>query len=279
MELLYTSDLHGSMSHYQHILSMLSERAPDVLILGGDCLPDGDRGYPHRAVTKFIQHDFKGFLQLAHDLCPDISILTIFGNHDWSFSIDQFAQLQEQSLLRMLSHRDIVAVDHLRFLGLSHCPPAPYWIKDFERRDLTKDTPTEFGGYTYSVRMNGIVSVTGRQFFTQHESLEEMLDKTPVCSGPFILVSHAPPADSNLDLLMEGKHVGSHAVRNFLERRQPILSLHGHLHESPIVSGHISHRFEKCLAVNPGQSLDQLCAIRWHSDTPDEIEHSLNWKL
>jgi len=279
MELLYTSDLHGSMGHYQHLLAMLSEQTPDVLILGGDCLPDGDRGYPYPTVTKFIQHDFKEFLQLVHDLCPDISILTIFGNHDWAFSIDEFVTLQEQSLLRMLSHRDIVAVDNLRFLGLSHCPPAPYWIKDFERRDLKQDTPTEFGGYTYSARMKGIVSVTGRQFFTQHESLEDMLDNTPACADPFILVSHAPPADSHLDLLLEGKHVGSQAVRQFLERRQPILSLHGHLHESPIVSGHISQRYGKCLAVNPGQSLDRLCAVRWHSEKPDEIEHSLNWKL
>ena len=279
MELLYTSDLHGSMAHYQHLLAMLSERTPDVLILGGDCLPDGDRGYPYPTVKKFIQHDFQEFLQLVHDLCPDISVLTIFGNHDWAFSIDEFVKLQEQSLLRMLSHRDIVAVGNLRFLGLSHCPPAPYWIKDFERRDLKQDTPTEFGGYTFSARMKGIVSVTGRQFFAQHESLEDMLDKTPACADPFILVSHAPPADSHLDLLLEGKHVGSQAVRQFLERRQPILSLHGHLHESPIVSGHIAQRYGKCLAVNPGQSLDQLCAVRWRSEKPDEIEHSLNWKL
>jgi len=278
MELLYTSDLHGSMSHYQHVLAMLSEQTPDVLILGGDFLPDGDRGYPYPAVTKFIQKDFKEFLQLVHDLCPDISVLTIFGNHDWAFSIDEFVKLQELSLLRMLSHRDAVIIKGLSFLGLSHCPPAPYWIKDFERRDLKQDEPTEFGGYTWSSQMHGIISVTGRQFFAQHESLEDMLSNSPACSQPFILVSHAPPADSHLDLLLEGKHVGSQAVRQFLEQRQPILSLHGHLHESPIVSGHISQRYGKCLAVNPGQSLDKLCAIRWRSEQPDQIEHSLNWK-
>jgi len=278
MELLYTSDLHGSMSHYQHILAMLSEKAPEVLILGGDCLPDGDRGYPHPTVTKFIQHDFKEFLQLVRDLAPDTAVLTVFGNHDWSFSIDEFAKLQEQSLLQMLSHRDLVKIKDVFFLGLSHCPPAPYWIKDFERRDQSRDEPTEFGGYTWSARMNGIVSVTGRQFFIQHESIEDMLTPAPVGEGPLIFVSHAPPADSHLDLLLEGKHVGSKAVKHFLQKRQPILSLHGHLHESPIVSGHISQRYGKCLAVNPGQSLDKLCAVRWRSDQPDEIEHSLGWK-
>ncbi|MBN1844247.1 MAG: metallophosphoesterase [Sedimentisphaerales bacterium] len=278
MELLFTSDLHGSLKHLEDILSLLEDRPAEVLILGGDCLPDGDRGFPYPLVTQFIRDPFRTFLLQVRQLYPDMHIFSLFGNHDWSFSIDEFARLQEEGLLAMLSHRHIIKVESFSFLGLSHCPPAPYWIKDFERRDRQADPPTEFGGYTWSPPMKGIVSVTGRQFFSQHESIEQMLRQAAPAARPFIFVSHAPPAESHLDLLEAGKHVGSHAVRDYIEQKQPALSLHGHLHESPLVSGHISQQYGDCLSVNPGQKLDALCAIRWNSETPGQVWHSLGWK-
>ena len=39
---------------------------------------------------------------------------------------------------------------------------------------------------------------------------------------------------------------------------QGFLSLHGHVHESPIVSGSHVHQFEKTVAVNAGQVHDKL---------------------
>lgn len=47
-----------------------------------------------------------------------------------------------------------------------------------------------------------------------------------------IFVPHAPPMGSTLDLLSSGRHVGSTAVRTFIERRQPDLVLCGHIHEA-----------------------------------------------
>jgi len=43
------------------------------------------------------------------------------------------------------------------------------------------------------------------------------------------------------------KPVGSTAVRHFIERVQPMLSLHGHIHESP---GYI--RIGRTLCINAG---------------------------
>jgi Icc-related predicted phosphoesterase len=43
--------------------------------------------------------------------------------------------------------------------------------------------------------------------------------------------------------------VGSRAVRKFLEEHQPILSLHGHIHES---RGAV--RIGRTLAINPGST-------------------------
>ena len=55
----------------------------------------------------------------------------------------------------------------------------------------------------------------------------------PVVAAPWIFVCHAPPHDTALDRLPQVPHpIGSRAVRRFIEQRQPLVSLHGHVHES-----------------------------------------------
>jgi Icc-related predicted phosphoesterase len=73
---------------------------------------------------------------------------------------------------------------------------------------------------------------------------------------------HVPPYDSTLDIapeltadlevVMSGSApklvpVGSTAVRELIERYQPLLSLHGHVHESPGAT-----RIGRTLSINPG---------------------------
>lgn len=76
---------------------------------------------------------------------------------------------------------------------------------------------------------------------------------------------HCPPRDTPLDLAprlgedltpvlapggeVEMAHVGSAAVRSALERYQPLLGLHGHIHES---RGFV--KVGRTLAINPGSS-------------------------
>lgn len=47
-----------------------------------------------------------------------------------------------------------------------------------------------------------------------------------------ILLAHVPPHGLRLDLTYSGVHAGSHAVRAFVEERQPALVLCGHVHEA-----------------------------------------------
>jgi Icc-related predicted phosphoesterase len=47
-----------------------------------------------------------------------------------------------------------------------------------------------------------------------------------------VFCPHAPPKDTTCDRIHSGLHVGSTAVRAFIEREQPDLVLCGHIHES-----------------------------------------------
>ena len=88
--------------------------------------------------------------------------------------------------------------------------------------------------------------------------LEKLLEKP----AQAVVALHVPPFDAgidvcpqldeNLKIMTSGgqvlmKPVGSTAVRHFIERVQPMLSLHGHIHESP---GYI--RIGRTLCINAG---------------------------
>ncbi|MCW5981599.1 MAG: metallophosphoesterase [Bryobacteraceae bacterium] len=49
---------------------------------------------------------------------------------------------------------------------------------------------------------------------------------------PLILVCHCPPKDTPLDQASDGVHLGSSAVRAFIDRSQPAYFFCGHIHEA-----------------------------------------------
>jgi len=62
-----------------------------------------------------------------------------------------------------------------------------------------------------------------------------------------ILISHNPPADTICDALENGMHVGSKAVRAFIEQAQPALCFCGHIHEAKGVD-----RIGRTVIINTG---------------------------
>jgi Icc-related predicted phosphoesterase len=107
----------------------------------------------------------------------------------------------------------------------------------------------------------GIMGLGGSNFTpfnTPYEFSEQELDSF-LASGfaqigdgkDFILVSHPPPVQTKTDRLVNGNHVGSSAVRTFIEKKQPLLCLTGHIHES-----RGQDYIGKTLVLNPGMLKD-----------------------
>ncbi|MCK5227029.1 MAG: metallophosphoesterase [Desulfobulbaceae bacterium] len=70
-------------------------------------------------------------------------------------------------------------------------------------------------------------------------------------AGRIILVSHAPPLNTETDRISAGAHVGSVAVRNFIEKVQPEVCLTGHIHEA-----RAEDKIGKTHILNPGMIKD-----------------------
>jgi uncharacterized protein len=73
---------------------------------------------------------------------------------------------------------------------------------------------------------------------------------------PHLLLAHQPPRDTKADVAWAGRHVGSAAVRRYVETTQPIICVCGHIHEGRSVD-----RLGPTLIVNPGAFKDGHYAI------------------
>ena len=66
-----------------------------------------------------------------------------------------------------------------------------------------------------------------------------------------VLISHTPPFNTAADLIGGGVHVGSTAIRKFIEEKQPDFCFTGHIHES-----RGEDRIGRTLILNPGMLRD-----------------------
>jgi Icc-related predicted phosphoesterase len=64
---------------------------------------------------------------------------------------------------------------------------------------------------------------------------------------PLVLMAHQPPVDTKIDRLPNGMHVGSKAVRKFIEKHRPLICFSGHIHEGVGID-----TIEKTKLINPG---------------------------
>jgi len=98
----------------------------------------------------------------------------------------------------------------------------------------------------------------------EDEELREILKRLEtVDGGNLVFVSHSPPY-MILDRVYAGFNVGSKAIRDYIVRVKPLLSIHGHVHEARGVE-----RLGPTTLVNPGPLMRGYYAV---VRLPDAVE-------
>jgi len=87
----------------------------------------------------------------------------------------------------------------------------------------------------------------GDGFSSSDEGFTRWINKENI-SDKCVLLLHGPPYGTLLDLPVEGHHSGNKSTRKFIEKKQPLLVLAGHIHEC---EGH-QDVIGKSLLINPG---------------------------
>lgn len=277
MRLCFTSDLHGNPELYNQLGVLLIRERPDLLILGGDLLPDGELDNPDATQGGYVRERFLPLVRSWRSSVPEMQVATIMGNHDWSCSQRAIVDAHERGEIVYLSHERPWRCNGIHFLGYSRTPPSPYWVKDFERLDRASDATPETGGVVWDHATGSIREVQPVEHFRGNPTIaDDLLHVTPPPS-PWVFVCHGPPFGSKLDQLPHiAEPLGSHAIREFVQRSRPLCSLHGHFHESPDVTGSFMMRIGETHCINPGQHRNELAAVMF--DLPEivgTIRHTL----
>ncbi len=278
-EWFFTNDLHGQSTHYEQLVAIAAAHRPRVVILGGDLCPheSGDAGVRRQRV--FLQGFLVEFARRVREASGGTALLLLMGNDDWSINHDVLAA--HDGTLWHLIHERLVRVDDVPVVGSSWVPITPFTIKDWERwEDGREESPPRLDGWRSTASgLQAFAFDPLRRTPTIAEALAGLAGLSP--PRETVLVSHSPPRDTRCDMVQGGAHVGSRALREWIEAQQPRLVLSGHIHESPRASGAWRDRIGPTEIVNPGQfGTVRLCGVWFDPAAPAEtLRHTVHTGL
>ena len=212
---------------------------------------------------------------------PALRIFAIPGNDDCQTILPALVQLEEKGLIENLHQRRATLGDYA-FVGLAFVPPTPFAIKDFERRDFVGAAPrsTRGGPCVLGTSEGFEILEDFPAFLDSQPTIEEELSRLPVGDPRrTIAVIHCPPSRTRCDVLYNGQHIGSEALRRWIELVQPLLTLHGHIHESPHLSGAFCDRIGTTAVVNPGCDGHRPHLVFITLEDLSALEHSVYGKF
>jgi Icc-related predicted phosphoesterase len=276
MRLVFTADLHGDIDSYRALLDYAVVTGAQVAIVGGDLLPHGFRLHSALATQRdFIGALLRPLLADFHARHPSITVYLLPGNDDWAAAIAMLAELEPQGLAYPLHQRAyaLAPVEEgpggragLWLAGYACVPITPFSIKDYERRDEGPLPPFDFSMAYAS--WDGAIAPIGAGALADRPSIADDLAALARLSDPrrTIYACHTPPSNTALDQMPRDRHVGSHALRAFITGQQPLLTLHGHIHEAPDESGQYAIQVGATWCINPGHSAERFQAVALDTD-------------
>jgi Icc-related predicted phosphoesterase len=275
-EWFFTSDLHGQTSLYDQLLAIAVSQKPRAVIIGGDLTPHSPGVEGLRRQRVFLQGFLVEFARRLRENAPECELMLLMGNDDWAANTDCLDE--HHGTLWHHIHARAVEVDGTRVAGLAWVPITPFGLKDWERwEDGGEESPPKLEGWVS--RGNALEPVrfdASKRTPTIAEALVDLAALSAPAETLYVL--HSPPRGTACDLIAPKQHVGSRAIRAFLEQHQPPLSLSGHIHESPRVSGAYRDFVGHTVVVNPGQfGTSRLCGVWFDPKKPGEtLRHNVH---
>ena len=256
---LYVTDLHGNRRKYERTLALAVETGAWLVVNGGDMYPHGrTHGDQERFIREFLDPHFAKYQEagIRHFGFP--------ANDDLRVHDPLFVEVcSRYPLVENLAGRKIPAGPYA-FLGFNLVSDFPFRLKDRARMDDCEFAfPVQFGTGILS-RADGWEEIPDWMAYAGTlPTIEEELGALPAPGDPgrAVYVIHGPPAGLGLDVVRGGQPVGSHATTRFIEKTQPCLTLHGHLHESPEESSVWMASVGKTVCIQPGQSTTGLTVV------------------
>ena len=282
----FATDLHGSETCWKKFLSAAKFYGADVLICGGDMT--GKAIVPIVSENGHYSYALGGQQQaITADKVGEVeATIRRKGYYPLQMSVERLHELDADAEKRAACFQEVMldgverwmnmASEKLRGSGV-RCFVCPGNDDEMEVDDVVRRSDFVELGEGRVVDIEGFTMIstgwsnptpwnTHREDSEEKlaERIEAMASQVPDPSRA-IFNLHCPPFKSGLDeapaidadmRLIHGgralRPVGSTAVRAAIERHQPLLSLHGHIHES---KGAV--KIGKTLSINPGSAYEE----------------------
>ena len=259
MKVLYTSDLHGEICLYEDLSGLANSSSAEIIAIGGDLLPSfpPSKRYEDMIPNQraFIDEYLLPFFKKTLDTTLVRQIFLIPGNWDLGYP---YLFKQPLEGIVDLSQKNDRLKNGYELIGYPFVPPTPFRPKDYEKMDDSEAPwpPQKNPSYIrVSEQSDRLLSIDPHVYLRERGTIREDLNRVtkPLYYRKAIYIMHSPPAGTKLDFIQDGKPAGSRSIKVFIEEHQPLLTLHGHIHESPELSGAYYDRIGETLCINPGQ--------------------------
>ncbi len=281
----FVSDLHGRKDRYLKLFDRIVENRPNAVFMGGDLLPHGMVPLIEaKAKRGFFTNDFlvRELEKLRSELSEEYpTIFLILGNDDARFEEKSIREAAEKGYWRYIHdrHEDF---EGFTIYGYSYVPPTPFQLKDWERYDVSRYVDPGCVSPEEGIRSVKVPQETIK-YSTIAKDIELLTGKADLRRAVFLF--HTPPYKTKLDrAALDGKfvdhvpmdvHVGSIAVRRFIEIRQPLVTLHGHVHESAKMTGQWKDQIGDTICLSAAHSGPELALVEFDLEHPADAYRSL----
>jgi Icc-related predicted phosphoesterase len=282
---ILVSDLHGDTDRYEKLFGVIASEEPQAVFIGGDLLPSmlkppapGRRDWAD-FVGEYLMVELSRLRTRMGDAYPGIFV--IMGNDDGRVFEPRFLEAEERGIWQYV-HMKKASLARFEVYGYAYVPPTPFLLKDWERYDVSRfvdpgSIPPEEGKHSVPVDPRGERNATIR------EDLDLLTGDRDL--GNAIMLFHTPPYNTDLDrAALDGKsvdhvpmdpHIGSIAVRRFIEARGPLVTLHGHVHESARLTGSWRDRIGRTHVLSAAHDGPELALVRFRPEEPGSAERDL----
>lgn len=286
MRIFYTGDIHGSERCFRKFLNAAAFYEADALVLGGDItgkvLTPVVEEKPGRFVATVLGR--KEVAKKPRALEDMEKQIRFNGFYPYRCSPEEYERLRDDEAYREDTFTRVMVEEIRRWMAIAdekldgsrvQCLIMPGNDDEFHidaaLQSAVVTNPdnrvVEVGDY----QMLSSCWANPTPWSSPREESEEQLRarfaalvRDLDAERPVIFNLHVPPYDSGLDTAAELDEdfgvvtsggqpnmtpVGSRAVRELIEERQPVVSLHGHIHESRGVA-----TIGRTLCVNPGSN-------------------------
>ena len=267
MDCIFISDIHGKKKHYEKLFEIIKKEKPDGVFLGGDLLPNQ---FIDSGLESFIKKQiFSEIKKIKNSINKEIRFFIILGNDDPRFYEKLFVSTDRKKLINYMHNKTVDFKDFF-VTGYAYVPPTPFQLKDWEKYDVSRFV--DVGAVSPEAGIRTIyISKDEIKDSTIAEDLENLYKKSAV--EKTIYLFHSPPYNSYLDrAALDDKkldyapfdvHIGSIAIQRFINTKQPLLTLHGHAHESSSLTGHWKEKIGNTYCFSAAYDGPELALVRF----------------